>query len=479
MPGTQRKPSLKLYEALAAEMAASIHTGSLRAGEKLPSIRQVTTRRKVSASTVFQAYYLLEAQGLIQARDRSGYYVSQGARLLPPEADTPSTPDETATPVDISAKVFEVLESAMVREVVPLGSAFPNPRLFPLDRLGLALGSSARNLDPWSTVDDLTPGNAHLRRQIALRYLTSGLHVPADDIIITHGALEALNLCLAAVTQPGDAVLIETPTFYAALQSLEERQLEAVEVPTHPREGIQLDALERAIRQHRPKACWLMTTFQNPLGSLMPDEKKRDLVELLSRYDIPLIEDDVYGELYFGAKRPALAKSFDKTGIVMHCASFSKTLAPGYRIGWAAPGRYARAVGRRKLMTTLACPVPTQMGVAHYLEKGGYDKHLRHLRRTLQAQQTAFAQAIRHYFPAGTRATRPAGGYFLWVELPAGTDALEIHKQALSLGISVAPGPIFSAKRAFPNCLRLNYGHEWNSRTEAAIETLGKLAILA
>lgn len=470
---------MKLYERLAAELAASIHSGSLRTGEKLPSIRQVTANRGVSPSTVFQAYYLLEAQGLIRARDRSGYYVSHGARLLPPEVDTPSQPEEGAAYVDISDKVFEVLESAMTREVVPFGSAFLSPLLFPLQRLGQALSTTAKRIDPWSTVDDLTPGYADLRRQIALRYLASGLHVHTDEIVITNGALEALNLCLAAATQPGDAVLIETPTFYAALQSLEQLQLEAIEVPTHPREGIQLDALERAIEQHRPKACWLMTTFQNPLGSLMSDEKKRLLVELLARYDVPLIEDDVYGELYFGNKRPALAKSFDKTGIVMHCSSFSKTLAPGYRIGWAAPGRYTRAVARRKLTTTLACPIPTQMALAHYLEKGGYDKHLRRLRKALQAQQTVFAQAIGHYFPAGTRATRPTGGYFLWVEMPAGVNALEIHKQALSHGISVAPGPIFSAKRAFSNCLRLNYGHVWDVRSEAALATLGRLVTLA
>lgn len=470
---------MKLYETLAAEIADSIYSGALRAGEKLPSVRQITANRGVSASTVFKAYYQLEAQGLVRARDRSGYYVSHGARHLPPEADTPSQPEDEAASVDISDMVFNVLESAMSRDVVPLGSAFPSPLLFPLDRLGQALSSSARSLDPWSTVDDLTPGYAGLRRQIALRYLASGLHVDTDDIIITNGALEALNLCLAAVTQPGDAVLIEAPTFYATLQSLEQHQLEAVEVPTHPREGMQLDAMEQAIKRHRPKACWLMTTFQNPLGSLMSDAKKQALLELLSRYDIPLIEDDVYGELYFGNKRPALTKSFDTTGIVMHCSSFSKTLAPGYRIGWIAPGRHTRAIVRRKLTTTLSCPIPTQMALAHYLEKGGYDKHLRRLRKALQTHQTSFAQAIGHYFPAGTRATRPTGGYFLWVEMPSEVNALDIHKQALSLCISVAPGPIFSAKRAFSNCLRLNYGHGWDAKIEAAVATLGKLVRLA
>jgi DNA-binding transcriptional MocR family regulator len=251
--------------------------------------------------------------------------------------------------------------------------------------------------------------------------------------------------------------------------------LRAIEVPTHPGEGIDLGALELAIAAHRPKACWLMTTFQNPLGSLMPDAKKKALVELLALHALPLIEDDVYAELYFGDRRPPPAKAFDTQGLVLHCSSFSKCLAPGYRIGWASAGRFARSVARLKLTTTLSTSVPAQLALASYLEKGGLDKHLRKLRQTLALQQASFAQAVGHYFPAGTRATRPLGGYFMWVELPAHVNALDIHRQALELGISVAPGPIFSATRGFAHCLRLNYGHAWDAQAEKAMQTLGHL----
>jgi DNA-binding transcriptional MocR family regulator len=330
-------------------------------------------------------------------------------------------------------------------------------------------------MDPWSAVDDLTPGNAGLRRQIALRYLADGMQVHTDEIIITNGALDALNLCLLAVARPGDSVIIESPAFYGALQALERIGLQAIEVPTHPREGIDLGALATAIERHRPKACWLMTNFQNPLGSLMPDQKKRELVELLTRHDVPLIEDDVYGELYFGARRPLPAKAFDANGLVMHCSSFSKCLAPGYRVGWAAPGRYARAVARHKLTTSLSASAPAQAALAEYLSKGGYDKHLRQLRHALSVQQGAMMQAVVRYFPSGTRATRPHGGYFLWIEMPGQVDALEIHREASALGISIAPGPMFSAQHGFANCLRLNYGHPWDDRAEAALATLGRL----
>lgn len=468
--------SMKRYEALADDIAQSIRAGVLRPGDRVPSVRQASAGRNISASTVFQAYYLLEAQGLIRARERSGYYVIGGAQPLPPEPETSSRPNEDSTVVDMSDRVFAILESTMTRDVVPLGSAFPSPLLFPMDRLARAMASSVQKLDPWSSVDNLTPGDPALRRHIALRYMIDGVQIHPDEIVITNGALEALNLCLLAVARPGDAVVVESPTFYAALQSLERNGLHAIEVPTNPREGMDLPSLERVLQRHRPKACWLMTNFQNPLGSLMPDEKKRELVELLARHDVPLIEDDVYGEMYFGAKRPAPAKLFDTKGLVMHCSSFSKCLAPGYRVGWAAPGRYVQSVARHKLTTTLTTSVPTQAALAAYLEKGGYDRHLRQLRHTLAMQQTSFIQAIAKYFPTGTRATRPVGGYFLWVELPEHVSAVDIHREALAHGISVAPGPMFSAAHAFNNCLRLNYGHVWDDRIDAALATIGRLA---
>lgn len=247
-------------------------------------------------------------------------------------------------------------------------------------------------------------------------------------------------------------------------------------MPTHPREGIDLTALEAALVKHQPKACWLMTNFQNPLGCLMPDEKKRGLVALLTKYDVPLIEDDVYGELYCGDKRPSPAKAFDEKGLVMHCSSFSKCLAPGYRVGWAAPGRYTQAVARNKSTTSLSTSIPAQLALAEYLHKGGYDRHLRQLRHALSLQLNEMLQAVGRYFPPGTLATRPGGGYFLWLELPGGVNAIELCRQALSLGISVAPGPMFSAQGGNANCLRLNYGYPWDARTEAAVKVLGTLA---
>ena len=466
---------MKLYEKLADEIAQSISEGVLKKGDKLPSVRQTSASQNISASTVFQAFYLLEARGLIRARERSGYYVTDKINSLPQLPEPIKQESIEVTNVDVSELVFEILESVKSRNVIPLGSAFPSPFLFPLHKLATAISSSTKKMDPWACIDTLSLGDENLRRQIALRYMVDGLNIAPGNIVITSGALEGLNLCLMAVTKPGDTVLIESPTFYAALQSIERLGLKAVTVSSHPKNGIDLSAMEKAIIQHKPSACWLMTNFQNPLGSLLSDDKKKKLVSIISKHQVPLIEDDVYGELYFSKKRPLTAKAFDDDGLVMHCSSFSKCLAPGYRVGWVAPGRFKDAVARLKLTTTISVSVPAQLAIASYLQKGGYDKHLRNLRHSLLIKQIKFINAIERHFPKGTRLTAPEGGYFLWVKLPDGVNALEVHHKALASGISIAPGPIFSAQKQFSEYIRLNYGHTWDSDIENSLITLGSI----
>jgi DNA-binding transcriptional MocR family regulator len=456
-------------------MAAQIRSGSLKVGARMPSLRQIIAQHGVSQSTVFRAYYLLEEWGLIRAQERSGYYVAPGAAVAQSHAQRPAAAPAEPAKVDISNLVFSVLEAAKHPGIVPLGSAFPSPLLFPLQRLGKSLGQSVRFVSPWSTVADLPPGNEVLRSQIALRYLGMGIAQPAEELVVTNGALEALNLCLMAVTRPGDVVAIESPGFYAALQAIERLDLRAVEIPVDPRSGLDLDALEQALKNYPVRACWFMTNFQNPTGVTLTVEKKRTLVDLLDRHDVPLIEDDVYGELHFQAEYPLPARAFDKRGMVMHCSSFSKTLAPGYRIGWVAAGKFADKVQKLKLMTTLSSSIPVQAGLADYLQHGGYDRHLRKLRSALLAQLASMDAAIRRWMPPGVKWTRPDGGYFVWLEFPEPIDAMELHRLAIEHGISVAPGPMFSVSRAFENCIRLNFGHPWNAKIDDALRVLGEL----
>ncbi|MET1079813.1 MAG: GntR family transcriptional regulator MpaR [Pseudomonas sp.] len=465
---------MKRYEKFAEEIAELIRSGVLAPDARLPSVRYASQTQGVSPSTVFQAYYLLERRGLIHARPRSGYFVSRHASRSLAEPLISKGPRQS-TEVDVSELVFSVLASIKDPAILPFGSAFPSPLLFPLPRLARSLARSAREMDPRLLVADLSPGNPALRRQIVLRYMVGGVMLPLEELLITNGALEALNLCLQAVTQPGDTVAIEAPAFYASLQVLERLKLKAVEIPVHPREGVDLAALAEALALHPIKACWFMTSFQNPLGATLPDTKKQALVELLAGHQVPLIEDDVYAELYFGTQPPKPAKAFDRSGLVMHCGSFSKSLAPGYRVGWVAAGRFAQMVERLKLMTTLSASLPAQAAIADYLQHGDYDRHLRRLRYALQEQQAALLGAVARHLPAETRVTQPAGGYFLWLELPERVDSLALFQLALAQGISLAPGPIFSPTRRFRNCVRLNYGHPWDARCEQGLATLGRI----
>jgi DNA-binding transcriptional MocR family regulator len=466
---------MKRYEQLAEEIAQQIAGGVLRPGERIPSVRKASLAHAVSPGTVLQAYQLLEDRGQIHTKPRSGYYVSAHWQGVPAEPEM-SRPPKASTSVDVSTLVYDILATVKTDSVVPLGSAFIHPQAFPLAKLARFLGTATRALEPQRMVADLPTGNRELRRGIARRYLESGIALKVEDIVITTGGMEALNLCLQAVTRPGDTVAIEAPAFYAPLQAIERLGLKALALPTHPREGMDLGALSTALDKHAIKACWLMTSFQNPLGALMPEQKKRDLVKLLAAHGVPLIEDDVYEELYFGTSKPKPAKVFDTEGLVLHCSSFSKSLAPGYRVGWTAPGKFVQQVERLKIMTTLATSIPPQAALADYLKLGGYDHHLRGLRRDLQAQQGKMLEAIARHFPAETRVTRPQGGYFVWLELPAQVSALELHRLAAAKNISVAPGPIFSPQRRYGNCLRINTGQPWTPRVETAVATLGRIA---
>lgn len=463
-----------LYARLAEEIAASIRGGAWLNGDRIPSVRQFSRERGVSAATVVRAHELLEEQGYIESVPRSGHYVSDswrgrtGTPAAPPAADA-------LTPIDVREIVFQLLDAIRDSNVVQFGSPFVSPELFPLAGLGRALAQVSQRIDPPRTIEYLADGSLELRRRIAQRYLRHGASVAPDEIIVTSGALEALNLCLQTVTRPGDTVAIEAPTFYGCLHALESLGLRAWEIPTHARDGADLAALARALATAPIRACWLMTTYQNPLGACMPAAAKRELVRLLEEHNVPLIEDNVYAELYHGAKPPRLTKAFDRRGLVLECGSFSKCLSPGYRVGWVAAGRYAEALRRRKLMNSLETNILAQDAIAAFLRKGAFERHLRHLRRTLANQQAAALKSLDRHLPAGFRVMHPQGGYFLWIELPGSLSAVDLYRIALSRGISIAPGPIFSQRREWDHFMRLNYGHPWTTASDAAVATLADI----
>jgi DNA-binding transcriptional MocR family regulator len=208
---------------------------------------------------------------------------------------------------------------------------------------------------------------------------------------------------------------------------------------------------------------------------VLPDDYTRSLAELAARHNVAIVEDDIYADLAFRGPRPRTVKAFDRKGLVLLCSSFSKVLPPGYRVGWIAAGRFRAEVERLKLVTTVAAATFPQMVIAEFLESGGYDRHLKRLRASLQMQMDEVRRAIARYFPEGTRISRPAGGYMLWVELPRKIDAFRLYRAARAQHISILPGTVFSVSGRFSNYIRLNCGHKWSEAHDQALLTLARL----
>lgn len=470
---TRSSKKIYLYEQMADDIAQLIEQGTYRPGDQIPSVRQMSQQRDVSITTVLQAYYMLEDRDLIEARPQSGYYVrSQVAETLPePEI---SKPESDPTQVSLHELTLMVLRDTHNPGLVQLGTAVPSPDLLPTKKFNRILSSLLRQSAERSNQYEFPPGYEPLRVQIAQRAVNAGCSLAPSDIVITNGCNEAMALCLRAVTACGDTVAIESPMYFGLLQTMESLGLRALEIPTHPRDGMSLEALRFALEHNPVRAVVAIPNYNNPLGSLMPDEKKQELVRLLEKHDLPMIENDISGEIYFSGERPMTAKAFDRKGLVMLCSSFSKDLCPGYRVGWTAAGRYRSALEWLKLTTNAGTAKLPQMAVAEFLDSGGYDHHLRRIRRVYARHVAQMSQAIVRNFPEGTRVTRPSGGFVLWVQLPEGVDSLQLYKLALKAGITLTPGYIFSATDQYRNFIRLNAAF-WSFRAERAIGQLGEI----
>lgn len=463
-----------LYLEVADRIETLISKKSFKVGDKLLSVRALSKEQGISLSTAFQAYYHLESKGLIEARPQSGYYVKfSGDHGL--ELPTCCKPCDEVVPVSLDDIISSVYKDLRSPSLIHFSISSPDYSLLPTAKLNKAVAQALReNPDSCLNYEDFQ-GNEKLRQQIAKLSFNWGGTLSENDVVVTNGCMEAISLCLKAVTQSGDAVAIESPTYYGIFQVIESLGLRVVEVPSRADTGINLEHLETAIKRFDIKACLFVCNFNNPQGSLVPDENKKQLVEMLSKKNIPLIEDDIYGELYFGKTRPKTCKTFDEKGIVLQCGSFSKSLAPGYRIGWAIPGKYKNRVVALKRMNNISTNTLLQEALAIFLQKGRYELHLRHLRKALHTQSLRYSQAISDYFPPETKVTRPQGAFSLWIELNEKVDTYKLHKQALKHNIGIAPGHIFSTQGQFQNYFRMSYGLPWGERIDKGIKILGEL----
>jgi DNA-binding transcriptional MocR family regulator len=468
------------YHDVAHFITALVDNGTLPLGSRAPSLREICRQHRISLSTALQAYRLLEDDGVLKARPQSGYYVARGhaSSLKTPAISRPSAKPIT---VSVAALPLELLEYAHDPALVPLGSAIPGAELLAAGRLDRFLARAARVRGFESNTYTQPKGDLQLRQEIARRAVRFGQALAPEDIAITCGCTEAITLALSAVAAPGDTIAIESPTYFGFLRAIEALHLKAIELPTDAATGIDLAALSQALKSRSITACLFSSSFNNPLGCTMPDAKKLAVLDLLARHRVPLIEDDIYGDIYFGNERPRPFMALDRHGSTIYCSSFSKTLAPGYRVGWIAAGGpmqkvFMQKILERKAALTLCSPALAQVALADFLSSGGYDSHLRRIRRAFHQNVVQMTRAIEKTFPRGTKITQPAGGFVLWLELPRPLKSSELFRRAVDNGICFAPGDVFSPSGRYHNCLRLSCGHPWNARIEQGITTLGALA---
>lgn len=461
-----------LYQEIAEDLALQIKSNILLEGERLPSVRMLCQEYGISMNTAKRVYLELEEQFLIESKPQSGYFVTKKMVELPlANTSNPILIANEVEPDHLAEKVYANLGN----EKLTLFSVnIPSADLLPLAKMNKQIVQATRNLKEGGLEYESIQGNLNLRRMIAVRSLSWAGNLQEEDLITTTGGINALSLSLMAVSKPGDTLAIESPCYPGILQLAISLGLKVLELPTHPTTGIIVESLIEAL----PKIdiCLLVSNFNTPTGSCMPDEHKEEVVELLAKHNIPLIEDDVYGDLYIDEHRPKCCKSFDKTGNVLWCSSVSKTLAPGYRVGWVAPGKFKEKVIKLKYIHCISTASIVEEAVANFLREGRYDLHLQKLRKVLQENHLNYVRTIVNSFPKGTKTSRPQGGLALWVEFESHIDTIKLYDLAIQENISIAPGRMFSLQNQFTNCMRLCLGLKWSDRVEQKLKRIGQLA---
>jgi DNA-binding transcriptional MocR family regulator len=462
------------YEKLVRQITKRIESGGFRPGEKLPSVRRVAREQGYGIITVLRAYAVLEERGLIAAQARSGFIVTPRleSKALPA---SPLSRPATGKPVKVSL-ANEIVSLNRDPKLIPFGGASLSLDLLPVEELKkIELRQGRRGFERYVRYESVM-GALELRQAISRHSLTQGGGVLPENLIVTAGGTQALETALRLFLRPGDRVAVESPCYFGILWMLERMGLRVLEIPATAGEGMSIPALEAVCRRGEVKAVIVHPNFQNPLGSLMPDTSKARIAWLAAKYKIPAIEADTVSDLFTGQVRPKPIQAFDNSGWVLSYGSFSKLIAPGFRCGYLAPGRFLSETVETTRVFALATPAAHQLTLAGFIRGGGYDQHLRRLRKYFQTQLPRFIAKLVSSFPENARVSRPSGGYLLWVELPKAVSGRAVWEKARGMGISVTPGELFSSTGYYRNYLRINCGMAWTPRVEAAIETLGKLA---
>lgn len=469
----QRAQSDFLYQQVINIIREMQVSNILRPGDRLPSLRGLSEKLSVSIATVKQAYAELERQGLIEARPKSGYFLKPAAHQLdhPKRGQLATKP----TVVRCQSLIEQVTKAIHQPGVVPFGVANPTAAQSSDKALARIMRQVISRAGAKAVAYAPMDGYGPLKRQLALRYLDFGLQVSPDEILITNGAQEALSIALQCVAQAGDIIAVESPAYFGVLELIENLGMMALEIPLCPDQGIWLADLEKGINDHAIKACVFSSSISNPMGSFMSDGSRRKIVSLLESHNIPLIEDDVYGDLHFTEKRGTPAQCYSQKGLVLTCSSFSKTVAPGYRVGWLVSDRFGEKALQLKRAFSCSSSLLGQWTLSEFIASGEYDRSIRNLKQVLRSNKDRMIALARSAFPIGTRISNPKGASVLWLELPSGNDSEQLFHQALQHNISIMPGVLFSASNKFKRCIRISYGVPWSDDVEQAVLKLGGL----
>ncbi len=474
-----------LYLEIADRLAGAIRLRTYAPGDRLPSVRALMRTEAVSQATAIHAMVELENRGLVVSHQRSGFFVKpplpkpnigavDNAGALPVPKPTQSSIEPSAVSIQDLAR--DLLRAFQTPGLLSFGAAELAANLLPSTDLKVATRNALRKQGAHILATPGPHGLAGLRQAVARLLATRGMVVSAHDVLITAGETDAMALALRAVTKPGYIVAVESPTYFGILQEIEEAGLQALEISTNPKTGIDVDELTRKADEIGIQAVILNPTFENPFGCCMEPHALRAVVEAMQKRSIPVIEDDVYADLGFEGMRTRSMASFDTAGNTIYCGSFSKVLSPGLRVGWCVPGKYAEKVMALQERRPANVSTLAQSTLIEYLAGRRYAKHCGRITGMFEYQKPIIRDIIKEHFPVGTTATDPAGGFLFWVEIPAPFDAMIFYRKALAAGISIAPGPIFSASGRFGRAFRLSVGRKLTPEARRAVKTLGKIA---
>jgi DNA-binding transcriptional MocR family regulator len=462
-----------LYESVAKSLESSITEGVFKVGDRLPSIRQICQKYEVNASTAVRAYVELEQQDLVESRERSGYFVKHKT-LIRSILPIINKQDLKVYEVDVVQILKKLNQAKIDKNIVSLTSSVPEGHLIPQKKIARIIRQiTAQELEKALMYDSMA-GLLELRQEIAKHYANANMPVPIDEIMITNGCLDAINLCLRATVQQGDTIAVSLPCYFGILRALQAFGLKVVEIPRN-NEGFDVVQLEKLISEKNIKAILCLANFNNPDGLSISNDNKKAMALLSARLKVPIIEDDIYTDLHFLERRPLSIKAFDKAGWVMLCSSFSKIIAPGLRVGWVMGGRFHNKLENLKFTGNYSVPIFNQLIIKYLMHNNGLERHLKTMRRTLIKQYHLYRNCIEKNFPEGTPMSDPKGGFVLWLELPKTIEVLKLYNKALECGVAFSIGQLYSPSKSYANFIRLSFSKAWNLETENAVKKLGQL----